>query len=272
MCQLVRHDRANPLLLIRRRLRGIDQQIHLPIRDQSPILHRPHGELGNRHHVQLGQRIRNVEEVVVRVQTFGGAVQREDARVALAGGSVDADQHAVGGLGLDVVEFSDAECDEVGGHHGRVEVGDFLGRSSREGFVGEFGHVGEGVHVFGNGEGDAEDGFAGRFVPAWKGASGIQTLELSTRHDLTLPVNIRVTAPVKSGHLVVQKSSVLDRQNQSRIGRKRLPENERHRGRLFIHANFFHLALLLLIRSRSSITITIIGSILDHDVRCGGKA
>ena len=39
---------------------------------------------------------------------------------------------------------------------------------------------------------------------------GIQTLKLSTRHDLTLPVNIRVAAPVKSSHLIVQKSSVLN--------------------------------------------------------------
>mmetsp|Transcript_29685 Transcript_29685/g.53878 ORF Transcript_29685/g.53878 Transcript_29685/m.53878 type:complete len:231 (+) Transcript_29685:2075-2767(+) len=149
------------------------------------------------------------------------------------------------GLCLDIVEFAHAKGDEVGRHDGSIQKSELLLRTPRKSFVGELGHVAKDIHVFRHGERDSEDGFAGGFVPAWKGTPGIQALKLSTSHDLTLPVNIRVAAPVKSSHLIVQKSSVLNFQNQGSIGRKHTPKHKRHRRRLHINPNFLHLVHLL---------------------------
>mmetsp|Transcript_27182 Transcript_27182/g.54265 ORF Transcript_27182/g.54265 Transcript_27182/m.54265 type:complete len:230 (+) Transcript_27182:1481-2170(+) len=118
--KLVRDDRAHPLPLAAASLDGVYEQVYLPVRDQAPVLHGPHGELGDAYHVELGERVRHAEEVVVKVEGLEGALEAERARLGLAGGGVHADHDAVGGDGLDEVKVAHAEGHEVRRHLGRV--------------------------------------------------------------------------------------------------------------------------------------------------------
>ncbi len=87
------------------------------------------------------------------------------------------------GLRLNVIEFSNAKSHEVRAHDGSVEESNFFELSAWEGLVGDFGHVGEGVEVFGHGEGDAEDGFAGRFVPAGERSSEMRRSKVNSEKN-----------------------------------------------------------------------------------------
>ena len=75
MRQLMRYHSTNALLLRIRRLHRINEQIDLAVRNQSPILHGTRGKLGNGAHIQLGQRVRNAEEVIELVQGAGVLVR-----------------------------------------------------------------------------------------------------------------------------------------------------------------------------------------------------
>lgn len=114
------------------------------------------------------------------------------------------------GHGLDVIKLPHAECDEVRGHLGRIEVGRLLKRPTCERPTALFRHVGEGRELHGRHERHAKDGLARRFIPAGEGASGIERFELRGCHDFFGSVYVGVGGPVESCHLIVEESVVLD--------------------------------------------------------------
>mmetsp|Transcript_29962 Transcript_29962/g.63535 ORF Transcript_29962/g.63535 Transcript_29962/m.63535 type:complete len:249 (-) Transcript_29962:205-951(-) len=235
---------ANALLLVGGCFGWVNQKFNLTIRHKAPIFHCSGSKFRNRHHVKFRQRVGNTKEVIIGIQRFRGTIKGKETGLGFARRRVHSHHHSMTGLCLDIVEFTNAKGHEVGGHDGSVQKRQLLLLTPRKSFVGELGHVAECIQVLGNGECDTENCFAGGFVPARKGTPGIQTLKLGTRHNLTLPMNISVAAPVKSSHLIVQKSSVLNGQNQCSIGRKRTPKTKRHRCRFQIDANFLGLVTL----------------------------
>mmetsp|Transcript_8920 Transcript_8920/g.17992 ORF Transcript_8920/g.17992 Transcript_8920/m.17992 type:complete len:464 (-) Transcript_8920:76-1467(-) len=262
--QFVRDYGADALFLVGGCFGGVDEEIYFAVGDETPVLHCSHCKLWNGNHIQLRQRIRNPKKIIIRIQTLGGTIQGKQTALRFARRSIHPHQHTMLGLRLNVIEFSYAKGHEVSAHDGSVEESNFLELPAREGFVGKFGHVREGVEVFGHGESDAEDGFAGWFVPAGESSSGIQTLELGRSHKLGLPVNIRVLAPIKPSHLIVQKSSILNSQNQRCLRRNRVAKHKSHGVHLVIHANLLCLECgafggFLSVR-------------LDDDVRGAGEA
>ena len=78
-------------------------------------------------HVRLGQRVVDLEGVVVTVEGGDGALEGEGAEVRLAWRAVDADDDAVFRHGGDVVELAHDEGEEVSRHARRLHEGDLGG-------------------------------------------------------------------------------------------------------------------------------------------------
>jgi hypothetical protein len=82
-----------------------------------------------------------------------------------------------------------------------------------------------------NNKGETEHGFPCRLVPTRKGSTGIEGFKLSAGHDLWLTMNVGIRGAIEACHLVVQESSVDDRQQDILpIGRKVLGKDESGRG------------------------------------------
>ena len=113
-----------------------------------------------------------------------------------------------------MIEFPDTKGKEVGAHAGRIHKCD-LGQGAGERYAGGFGHVAQAFQASLDGEGELEDGLAGRFVPARKCTTGIEGFKLRGCHDLWVAVNVSVGATIEPRHLVVQETAVIDCQDES---------------------------------------------------------
>mmetsp|Transcript_3219 Transcript_3219/g.9241 ORF Transcript_3219/g.9241 Transcript_3219/m.9241 type:complete len:326 (+) Transcript_3219:1796-2773(+) len=237
MRELVCDNSANSLLLAVAGLERIDEQVDLAISHKAPILHSACCELRNSHHIKLREGVGHTEEIVESVQSLRGTVQGELSRLRFARGGVDLDEHPMLGLRLDVIEFADHKGEKIGGHDGTVEEGQLLLIAAGQGPTSALGHVAKGVEFAGDDESHTKDGLAGWFVPARKGPTGIQGLELRRGHDLGLAMDVGVGRAVESRHLIVEKSAVLDGEVDGGVGGDGGPKNEGDRGGLGVDAD-----------------------------------
>jgi hypothetical protein len=179
------------------------------------------------------------EEVIVRVEGALGAVQGEPAAGRLAGGRVDGHKDAVIGDGLDAIEFSHAQGQQVGGHDGRGLEGDCLA-AGRDRFHCRLWHVGQNGQGRIGGDLHGKDGLGSRLVDAGEAPARIQTLKLRAGHDFRLAVHAGVAAPVETSHLVVEEAAVQDLQlDLFRAIADGSPEHKLHRGCFDIEDDFF---------------------------------
>mmetsp|Transcript_15121 Transcript_15121/g.28451 ORF Transcript_15121/g.28451 Transcript_15121/m.28451 type:complete len:222 (+) Transcript_15121:1500-2165(+) len=118
MSKFMRHHRTNSLLLTIGCLGRINQQIHLPISDQTPIFHSTHGKLRYGHHIQFRQRIRQTKEIIIGIQGLGRTFQCKHSTLGLTRRSIHLDQHPVPSLRLDMIKFTHTKCYKIRGHLG----------------------------------------------------------------------------------------------------------------------------------------------------------
>mmetsp|Transcript_2106 Transcript_2106/g.6892 ORF Transcript_2106/g.6892 Transcript_2106/m.6892 type:complete len:443 (+) Transcript_2106:1706-3034(+) len=209
--QFVNHNLGHALQLPGGGAPVVDQQVHLAVRHQAPVLHRASRKLRDGHHVRFWQRVPNLEGVVVRVERRHRALEREAAEVRLARRAKDADQHAVlADLGQ-VVELAHHKGEQVGGHARRGHEGDRLGPVAVV-VHHRLGHVGERHHVRRHAQRAGEGGLAARLVPAGKAPPRVDRLELGGGHQLLLTVDVGVGRAIEATHLVVELTRVGDRQ------------------------------------------------------------
>mmetsp|Transcript_27893 Transcript_27893/g.64826 ORF Transcript_27893/g.64826 Transcript_27893/m.64826 type:complete len:240 (-) Transcript_27893:531-1250(-) len=140
VCQLVSHNDAHPLHLVPGSSLS-DEEVHLPVRDQAPIFHGPSRKLRDGNHVKLRQRVRDAEVVIIAVQGLRGHLQRKLAILHSAWRRKHPHQHAMLGLRLNEVEFTDHKGQEVGGHLRRIHETDLHLRTGVDEAPAFFGHV-----------------------------------------------------------------------------------------------------------------------------------
>ena len=116
MRQLVSNHRSDTLLLLGARTALIDQEIDFAVGDNAPILHSTGGELRDRDHVQLRERIGGLKVVVVKIERFDRDVERESALLGFAGGGIAPHSDSVACRRLDEIEFSDDKAEKISRH------------------------------------------------------------------------------------------------------------------------------------------------------------
>mmetsp|Transcript_24042 Transcript_24042/g.34928 ORF Transcript_24042/g.34928 Transcript_24042/m.34928 type:complete len:332 (+) Transcript_24042:123-1118(+) len=210
--QLVGHHGAHPLLLLAGGLLLVNEQVYLAVGHQAPVLHGTHGKLGDGHHVQLGQGVRHLEEVVVEVQAPAPHVQGELARLGLPRGRVHAHEHVVLGVLLHKVKLAHADGDQVRGHLWGGHEHHLLA-AILQGVDLLLRHVAEGGEVLGHHNGELKAGLQGRLVPAGEALAGVQGLKLSGSHIFGLAIDVCVFTAVETSHLVVEVSHEANRKN-----------------------------------------------------------
>ncbi len=160
--------------------RGVEQQPALEEGDAAPILHGAAEAAGNRDQVELGQRILHAEIVIEIAQEIDGAVEREAALVALAGGGDDADGNAFG-LRRQPLELAGREHEEIARHFRRRQECDLLQRR-RDRLLFRDRHVADREEGARHRHGERERRLEGGLVPARKDAAGIGRLEMARQH------------------------------------------------------------------------------------------
>ena len=224
--ELMDHHLCHALPLPRRR-RLVNQQVHLAVGDQPPVLHRPRGKLGDGYHVGLGQGVGLAKGLIVAVEGVARALERERTQLRLARRAENSDQHAALGQGRNVVKLAHHEGQQVGAHARALEEGDGLGAVGvRE--RGRLGHVGKRRHVRRHAQRARERRLAQRLVPAWEYFACVDGLTLRGDHQLLFALDVGVLAAVEAVHLVV----VIAREGEgqhARPGRKRRGKGGGHR-------------------------------------------
>mmetsp|Transcript_80368 Transcript_80368/g.120782 ORF Transcript_80368/g.120782 Transcript_80368/m.120782 type:complete len:385 (+) Transcript_80368:1497-2651(+) len=277
MRQLVTYNGAHALFLRIGGGDGIDQQIDVAIRYQTPVFHGAHGKFRNRHHIKFRQGVRNPKEIVVGIQSLDGTIQSVVTRVRSSSRRVDFDQDAIFGLRLHEIEFSDAKGDQIRGHFGGRQKGNFDAIASLQGFSSRLGHVAEAFQVIGDRQGDGEGGLGGGFVDAGKGAAGVQRFELRGGYDLFDAVGVFVSTAIKAGHLIVEATLVVNFQDDAARFGKRFGEDECDRRGFEIHADLLSVDRIAILRREFGsskqqflgVQSNLLGFVVGHDVRRG---
>ena len=203
VCDLVVDDLGDALAFGQGRRLGVDQQGGLAVGDQSQVLHRAETEVGNRNHVELVARVGDREVVREEAQGEGPGVEGHVGEVTLAQRVDDAQRYAVdvdfGGL----LEGTDDEGHQVGGHDHRGREGE---RAPSVAEVGRGGLGGVGVRrqVRGHRQINLPGGLEGRLVPAREGASCVGVLELGGGDGVDLAILSRERGTVETHEKVVQ--------------------------------------------------------------------
>mmetsp|Transcript_2671 Transcript_2671/g.10384 ORF Transcript_2671/g.10384 Transcript_2671/m.10384 type:complete len:407 (+) Transcript_2671:1817-3037(+) len=207
--QLVRDDRADALLLAGAHRLLVAEQRHLSVRDQAPILHGAGSKVRDRNHIQLRQRIRNTEELVVELERADASLQGIRTLRTAAGAAENPADDTTFRLVPDVLVLADAECQQVGAHVGCLQeclhalaVLSDLRRALR--------HVRQRREAIWEDQGHHEDGLACGLVPTREAPPGIDGLKLRGGHVLLVALGVCVLGAVEAGHLVVQDAPELD--------------------------------------------------------------
>ena len=186
----------------------VQKEVHNSVCDKTPVLHGTLSEVRNGDLVHLGERELNAEDLLVESEGLGSKVEREAAVLnILSRRSIDANGDAEV-VGLDVVELTDDEGDEVGGHEGRLVEGN--------GFLAILLSLGSNIHVAEAGqllvgdESDGELGLQGRLVEAGECAASVGRLHLGDSQETLCAIGVVVGRPVETSHLVVELASELD--------------------------------------------------------------
>ena len=225
MRQLVLHDLGHALLGGGGRVRGVDEQGHLAIGHETPVLHGARGEIRQGRHVELGKRIRDAEPLLEVVQCELRHLEREASVFPLPRRRPDANGDTAGPGRLDMLELGDDEGHEVGGHLRRhLEMDD---RVVAPRTLGQSRHVRERREAAGHHELHVERRLPIRLVPAREAAPRVGRLELRRGAPARLAAH-DVGRAVETVHLVVQLAAPEER--ETRLARlDRLVEPERHR-------------------------------------------
>lgn len=214
MSQLVLDDLGNTLLGSGTAGLLVKQQVDNTISNKTPVLHSALGKVGNSNLVHLGEGELDAKDLFVELEGSNSKVEGEAAVLnVLARRSVDTDGNAEGG-GLDVVELTNDEGYEIGGHErGGVEVDSLLGGATNGGLdLGLVGnvHVTQASQVLVGNEGDGELGLESRFVKARESSAAVGSLHLSGSEDTFGAVVALECRSVETSHLVIQLTGELD--------------------------------------------------------------
>mmetsp|Transcript_91505 Transcript_91505/g.296184 ORF Transcript_91505/g.296184 Transcript_91505/m.296184 type:complete len:261 (-) Transcript_91505:323-1105(-) len=224
--QLMGHHRGDAHALRHSRRGLVTEQIDLAVDDEPPILHGPCREVGRGQHVQLRERICDLEILRVEVQHPDGHVQRKAPALGLAGHGEHPHQDAILGDALDGIKSAHGQSQQVGRHHRRLQEGSSA-LVAHKGFRGGR-HVGDGRQPFRNGHRQHEGRLRARLVPTGQHTPRIDRLQLCDGHRF-LPTSWTVVgATIQAGHVRTQPSNIAQRQDTWACG-QRLAEGKRHR-------------------------------------------
>ena len=150
----------------------------------------------------------------LRIQGLTSTLQGILTRGRSSPGGVDLDQDPVLCHSLDIIKLSDAIRQEIRGHFGCFQKGNFyLVVFERLAFG--FGHVAEAFQMGGDHQGQDKGGLGGRLVDTGKGSAGIQGFELCGSDNLVLAVGVFVVGSIKTRHLIVQTPDKVNFEHQS---------------------------------------------------------
>ncbi len=204
--QLVVDHVGHPLQLSPAGGCGIHQQQGLPEGHAAEVLHRPEGEVGHRHQVDLVAGVGDVVVLGKPAQRETGGLQRIAGEVSLAGPMDHPDRHAVDLGRLAGFEATHHESHQIGRHrHRRGEAG--AAPAVFEDLAGGLGGVGDRQQVRLAYQGGLEDGLEGRLVPAGEGPAGVGGLELGGGDDVLAAVVVGIDRPVEAAEPVVEHAA-----------------------------------------------------------------
>ncbi len=232
--ELVIDHLRDPLARGDGRILGVDEERRLAVRHKAPVLHRSGREVGQRDHVELGQRVRDAEPVgEVREAEFGDLKAEAPVR-GLARGGPNADLDAVLILGEDPLEVRDHEAQEVRGHDRRGFVGDLFFAAGSDDLLD--GHVRERREFLRHAQGHLERRLHVRLVPARERPARVGRLELGGRAPGLLP-EVIVRRAVEAVHLIVQRPGEFQFQRSRFLRREGPSEVDGDRLEFFVEAD-----------------------------------
>ena len=199
----------------------------------AQVLHRPEGEVGDGHQVELVGRVGNAEVLGEEPQGVAADLGGVAGQMSLARRVHDAQGDAVHVDRIGGLEQAHDEGDQVGGHdHGRCEPDTATSAGLRR-FLDD-PTVGPGAEGVVDDEGDLEGGLEGWLVPAGKGAAGVGRLHLGGGDDVVVAGIVGEGRPVEAVQHVVE-DTFEDEVQGGRSGRQLLGEGQF--GLLLVHVD-----------------------------------
>ena len=206
MGDLVGDDVRDHMLFRLRRSGRIDEEEGFAERDETEVLHRAGGEVGEADEVELVGGIRDREVLGEEFLAEGAALLHERGERSLAGLVHDAQRHSAEIDRVGDLELADDEGDEVGREeHGVGEPHPAAAVADR--LVRDLPGVRERGEIARDDERDREDGLEVGLVPAGERAPGARRLELGRGDDLVVASRILVGGAIEAAQLVVQHSA-----------------------------------------------------------------
>ncbi len=214
---LVRDHFVNALPRRGGRFLGIEKQRRFVVSNASPVFHRAAESAGNGDLIELGQRIRNAEVVVVIFENLRRAFERVTPPLGLAFCGDDANMRA-GRLRFDQIQLAGDENIQVTRHRRRWCEAHFF--SVVDLCFGLDRHVRNGQPVFRNDGGELKSRAETWFVPTREKAPRVGRFELRAERDL-----FRARALLLIAHVIKPAPLLIDfsrktKRERVRSGRK----------------------------------------------------